>query len=133
MSAPALSPFDAAAVLLVAAAVLGYINRRFLPFSASVGLTFMGAIASLIVVGVDAALPGAHLSAALAAFLKTIDFSSTLLNGMLCFLLFAGALHIDWRHMRPRAGRSWPYRSLAPWRPRAWWLSASWNCHLSRD
>jgi len=110
MSAPALSPFDAAAALLVAAAALGYLNRRFLPFSASVGLTFMGAIASLVVVGIDAVLPGVHLSAALAGFLKTVNFSSTLLNGMLCYLLFAAALHIDWREM---AAAGWPILVLS--------------------
>jgi len=110
MSAPVLSPFDAAAVLLVAAAVLGYVNRRFLPFSASVGLTFMGALASLVVVGLDTALPGAHLSAALAGFLKGVNFSSTLLNGMLSYLLFAGALHIGWRDM---ASARWPILVLS--------------------
>ena len=110
MPAPVLSPFDAAAVLLVAAAVLGYVNRRFLPFSASVGLTFMGAIASLIVVGLDAALPGAHLSVTLASFLKGVNFSSTLLNGMLSYLLFAGALHIEWRHMK---SAGWPILVLS--------------------
>jgi CPA1 family monovalent cation:H+ antiporter len=110
MHAPSLSPFDAAAVLLVSAAVLGYLNRRFLPFSASVGLTFMGALASLIVIGLDAVLPGAQLSARLGAFMKGVDFSSTLLNGMLSYLLFAGALHIDWREMR--RGR-WPILVLS--------------------
>ena len=110
MAAAALSPFDATAVLVVAAAVLGYVNRRFLRLSPSVGLTFMGAIASLIVVGLDEVLPGAHLSAGLAAFLKRIDFSSTVLNGMLSYLLFAGALHIDGRELS--RGR-WPILVLS--------------------
>ena len=110
MAAPILSPFDAAAVLLVTAAVLGYLNRRFLPFSAAVGLTFMGALASLIVVALDAILPGTHLSATLGAFLRGVNFSSTLLNGMLSYLLFAGALHIDWRELS--RGR-WPILVLS--------------------
>ncbi len=99
MSAPLLSPFDAAAVLIVTAAVLGYINKRFLPFSASMGLTFMGAVASLLVVGLDAILPSVHLSASLGAFLKGVNLPSTLLDGMLSYLLFAGALHIDGREL----------------------------------
>ena len=110
MAAPVLSPFDATAVLVVTAAVLGYVNRRFLPFSPSVGLTFMGAVASLIVIGIDALLPGAYLSAGLGAFLKGVDFSSTLLNGMLSYLLFAGALHVDGRELS--RGR-WPILVLS--------------------
>lgn len=105
-----LSPFDAAAALIVASAILGYINKRFLPFSASVGLTFMGAIASLLVIAVDAIMPGVHLSADLSGFLKSVNFSSTLLNGMLCYLLFAGALHIDGRELSK--GR-WPVLVLS--------------------
>jgi CPA1 family monovalent cation:H+ antiporter len=110
MAAPLLSPFDAAAVLIVVAAGLGYLNQRFLRLQASVGLTFMGAVASLIVIGLDAVLPGAHLSATLATFLKGVNFSSVLLNGMLSYLLFAGALHIDWLDMK-RAG--WPILVLS--------------------
>src|SRR4029079_11325776 len=34
-----------------------------------------------------------------------IDFQTTLMDGMLSFLLFAGALHVDWAEMR--RGR-WP-------------------------
>ena len=99
MSDPILSPFDAAAVLIVAATALGYINKRFLPFSASTGLTFMGAVASLLVIGLDAVLPSVHLSTSLGHFLKGVNFSSTLLDGMLSYLLFAGALHIDGREL----------------------------------
>ncbi len=105
-----LSPFDASAVLVVASAVLGYVNFRFLRLPASVGMTFMGALASLAVIGIDHVLPGAHLPDTLMAFLNGVDFQSTLLNGMLCFLLFAGALHIDWHDMK--RGR-WPILLLS--------------------
>ena len=38
-----ITPFDAAAILIVLAAVLGYINhRRFIGLPPSVGLTIMG-------------------------------------------------------------------------------------------
>ena len=52
-----ITPFDAAAILIVLAATLGYLNRRFLHLPQTIGLTVMGAIASLIVVGIDRALP----------------------------------------------------------------------------
>ncbi len=49
----AVAPFDAAAILIVLAAVLGYLNHRYLRLPQSVGLTVMGAVASVVVVGVD--------------------------------------------------------------------------------
>lgn len=95
-----LSPFDAAAVLIVLAAVLGYINHRTFKLPASVGLTFMGAVASLLVVAADRLVPDLGLSPLVTGFLSRIDFHTTLMNGMLSFLLFAGALHINWTDMK---------------------------------
>ncbi|UAK23855.1 cation:proton antiporter [Sphingomonas nostoxanthinifaciens] len=94
-----ITPFDAAAILIVLAATLGFINVRFLHLPQSIGLTVMGAIASLLVVGIDRLLPGGNLSHDVARFLDGIDFHRTLMDGMLSFLLFAGALHVDWREM----------------------------------
>ncbi len=105
-----LTPFDGAAILIVLAAVLGYFNHRFLKLPQSVGLTMMGALASLIVVGLDRVLPGSTLGTNIAGFIAGIDFHETLMNGMLSFLLFAGALHVDWREMQ--RGR-WPILVLS--------------------
>src|SRR5205085_12195852 len=77
---------------------------------ASVGLTIMGAIASLLVVGIDHMMPSSNLSDRVVAFLAGIDFHTTLMDGMLSFLLFAGALHVDWSEMR--RGR-WPILVLS--------------------
>ncbi len=90
-----MSPFDAAAALVVMAALLGYLNHRFIGLQQTIGLTVMGALASLAVVGADALVPGAGLGRAVREFLAGIDFHDALLNGMLSFLLFAGALHVD--------------------------------------
>ncbi|MBV1691350.1 sodium:proton antiporter [Novosphingobium sp. G106] len=95
-----LTPFDAAAILIVLAAVLGYANYRILKLPPSVGLTIMGALASLVVVALDRFLPGSTVGADITRFITGIDFHSTLMDGMLCFLLFAGALHVDWHEMR---------------------------------
>jgi CPA1 family monovalent cation:H+ antiporter len=106
----ALTPFDAAAILIVLAAVLGYINYRFVKLPPSVGLTMMGALASLIVVGLDRVLPGSTVGRTVVAFIAGIDFHTTLMDGMLSFLLFAGALHVDWAEMQ--RGR-WPILILS--------------------
>jgi len=106
----ALSPFEAAAILIVLAAALGYLNHRLLRLPTSVGLTLMGAVASLLVVGVDHLLPGNRLADRVDSFLTGIDFHTTLMDGMLSFLLFAGALHVSWSEMR--RGR-WPILVLS--------------------
>ncbi|WP_156678163.1 cation:proton antiporter [Sphingomonas profundi] len=106
----AITPFDAAAILIVLAATLGYLNHRFLKLPQSIGLTIMGAVASLIVVGLDRVMPASSVSHDIVRFIAGIDFHTTLMDGMLSFLLFAGALHVDWSEMR--RGR-WPILILS--------------------
>ena len=84
-----------AAILIVLAAVFGYANFRLLGLPHTIGLTVMGAAASLAVVGVDALVPGFGLGRTVRGFLAEIDFRATLMEGLLSFLLFAGALHVD--------------------------------------
>jgi CPA1 family monovalent cation:H+ antiporter len=50
---------------------------------------------SLIVVLLEQLFPGLQLRAPVERFLGQIDFDQTLMHGLLCFLLFAGALHVD--------------------------------------
>jgi CPA1 family monovalent cation:H+ antiporter len=95
-----ITPFDAAAILIVLSALLGYINQRFIGLPPSVGLTVMGAVASLGVIGLDLLLPDVTVNADIVRFLRAIDFHATLMDGMLSFLLFAGALHVDWTAMK---------------------------------
>ncbi|HWA00999.1 MAG TPA: sodium:proton antiporter [Caulobacterales bacterium] len=95
MHAYALSPFDAAAILITLAALLAWVNARFFKLPTSVGLALMGVIASVFVIVIDNLLPNGHLAETARSFLDNVDFQHALLNGMLCFLLFAGALHVD--------------------------------------
>jgi CPA1 family monovalent cation:H+ antiporter len=105
-----LTPFDAASVLIVLAATLAYVNHRFVCLPSTIGITIMGALASLIVVGIDRLLPGSQVGEQVVSFLAGIDFHTTLMDGMLSFLLFAGALHVDWADMK--RGR-WPILILS--------------------
>jgi CPA1 family monovalent cation:H+ antiporter len=100
MGMTSLSAFDAAAILITLAALLGYLNHRFLRLPSSVGLTIMGMLASLLVLAFDRSLPASHLADGVASFLSGVDFHETLINGMLSLLLLAGALHVDWSEMR---------------------------------
>lgn len=105
-----MTAFDAAAVLMVMVAVLGFLNHRFLKLPQSVAMTAMGAIASLVLISADAVLPNVNFSTYVTTLLSRVNFQTALLDGMLSFLLFAGALHVDWAEMR--RGR-WPVMVLS--------------------
>jgi CPA1 family monovalent cation:H+ antiporter len=87
--------FDVAAILIVAAAALGYFNHRVLRLPHTIGLTVTGAIASLGLVAVEALYPSLGLGGAVRGLLTKLEFQDVLMEGMLSFLLFAGALHVD--------------------------------------
>src|SRR5436190_8747250 len=94
--------FDIAAVLITVAAISGFVNHKVLKLPATSGTLVVALASSLLVVGLDALVPSFGLDEAVAAFVGTIDFNETLMHGMLAFLLFAGALHVDleglWRN-----------------------------------
>ncbi|MBL0218802.1 MAG: sodium:proton antiporter [Myxococcales bacterium] len=88
-----MTSFELAAILLSLAAGLGYLNARVLRLPSTIGLMAMALFGSLVIVGLDAA--GIIDSTRLEQIVAQADFGHTLLHGMLGFLLFAGALHID--------------------------------------
>ncbi|MBD3729113.1 MAG: cation:proton antiporter, partial [Sphingomonadales bacterium] len=90
-----LSDFDLAAMLVVAAALLGWANYHFIRLPHVIGLTVMGALAAGGLMVANAIFPGLLLDDHVKNFLTRLNFTQTLLEGMLCFLLFAGALHVD--------------------------------------
>ncbi len=87
--------FDIAALLVAVAAVSGYVNRRFLRLPATSGALVVALVSSLLIVAADAFLPAFRLRESVNTFLSGVDFDETLMRGMLAFLLFAGALHLD--------------------------------------
>ena len=99
-----LSLFDLIAVLLVLTAAFGWINHVVLKLPQTIGLLVMALLASFVLVGAELAFPQLGLYEDAVAVLKQVDFESTVLDGMLAFLLFAGALHVDFNAMRSRVG-----------------------------
>jgi len=87
--------FDMAAILTVVAAASGYINHRFLRLPATSGTLVVALVSSLTVVAADHVFPQLRFAETVGGFLDEIDFNETLMHGMLSFLLFAGALHVD--------------------------------------
>ncbi len=105
-----MTPIDVAAILVVLAAAFGYLNHRLIGLPHAIGLTIMGAVASIAVVAVDAVVPALGLGHAVRAFITSIDFRTALMDGMLAFLLFAGALHVN---LPLLLRRKWAILSLA--------------------
>ena len=97
------SLLELAAILLTLSALFGWLNNKFIPLPHTIGLLVMSVVVSLIMVGIDVAVPDKHLFDALTSALLQIDFTSVVMNGMLAFLLFAGALHLDLSKLRSRA------------------------------
>ena len=93
-------PFETASIIVAAAALAGYLNHLTLKLPQTIALTLTGVVAAIVVLVIDAIFPDAHLARVAAEFMANIDFRTALLNVMLSFLLFAGALHIDIKEMR---------------------------------
>ncbi len=76
-------------------ALLAYLNQRFVGLPPTIGVMAIALLISLGIVGLDAIGLLHDFRAATDAFLRSIDFSEVLLQGMLSLLLFAAALHVD--------------------------------------
>jgi len=85
--------FDILAIVISLTAGFAYLNHRFIGLPVTIGVMVIALLASLGLQIID--LVGFHLADHAARWLGTIDFNATLLHGMLSFLLFAGALHVN--------------------------------------
>lgn len=88
-----MSIFELSAILLAITAALSYVNIRFLKLPGTIGVMAIAMILSILTVILDNFFPAIFHGAI--EVVESIDFDKTLMQGMLSFLLFAGALHID--------------------------------------
>jgi len=98
-----LSLFDLAAVLLTLSAAFAWFNHQVLRLPSTIGVLVMGLAASLVLIGFEFLIAHTELYTALTDAIKQIDFTAAVMNGMLAFLLFAGALHVDFSRLKSRA------------------------------
>lgn len=87
-----MSLFSILAFLFALCAALSYINHRLLRLPTTIGVMMLALLGSLVVNVLDVA--GFQLAHWAPVVLKHLDFPELLLDIMLAFLLFAGALHI---------------------------------------
>ncbi len=85
--------FDIIAILITLAAVFSYLNHKLIRLPTTIGLMVMSLVLSLVVVLVGKQHPTIDQVAHDLVF--SIDFNQALMQGMLGFLLFAGALHVN--------------------------------------
>jgi monovalent cation:H+ antiporter, CPA1 family len=105
-----LTIFEIAALLLSLSALLGWFNLRFLKLPHTIGLLIMAMLSSLVLLGLEKLFPGLGITATLTVTVSRIDFYSAIMNGILAFLLFAGALHVDFDLLK---GQKWAITVLA--------------------
>ncbi len=80
-------------ITIVLAAVFAYINHRLIKWPPTIGIMILSLSCSVILAALGKLFPLLSNKAVLLA--NSIDFRDVLMNFMLSFLLFAGAIHID--------------------------------------
>ncbi len=94
--------FHLIALLVVFAATFSYLNTRFLRVPATIGLFVSGTLFSVVILILGKFYP--EILAYDRQLLEQIDFSEFLLEGILSFLLFAGAINLDPDELRAQRG-----------------------------
>ncbi len=95
-------------ILLVLASVFSMFNMRVLKLPGTIGLMTMALLLSLVVLGIGTLFPSVHDLAIHVT--EGFDFGEVLLNVMLPFLLFAGAITVD---VNKLFEEKWPILLLA--------------------
>jgi CPA1 family monovalent cation:H+ antiporter len=99
---------DIITILITLAALFSYLNYRFFRLPNTIGLMLCGLIMSLCLIALGPI--DTSVKTAAAGIIQGIDFNDLLLHGMLSFLLFAGALHIN---INDLLEQKWVISSLA--------------------
>ena len=80
-------------ILVCLSAGFSYVNHRYIKLPVTIGLMAIALAMSLVLLALGKL--GYGIEAEAESFIRSIDFDETLLHGMLSFLLFAGALHVN--------------------------------------
>lgn len=85
--------FQHLAILTTITAVLSYVNHRFIKMPTAIGLMVLTMAGAVLLIALKAA--GIDIESRVHPFVASIDFEAVLMDSMLGFLLFAGALHVN--------------------------------------
>lgn len=98
-----MSPLQIASVILVLAAASGSFNYFFFRLPPSIGILVTALLGSIAILGIDLYLPQLQLVGQVRDLVESMQFSGSLLDGMLGLLLFAGALHVSIADLKKEA------------------------------
>lgn len=94
--------FAVASILIVLSALFSYINVKFLKLPITIGLMLITIVFTIVVVAIGQFDDTILVSEK--ELISQIDFETVLLDVMLSFLLFAGALHTNFNQLKIQRG-----------------------------
>jgi CPA1 family monovalent cation:H+ antiporter len=80
-------------ILILISAISSYINYRWIKLPNTIGLMLLGVLFAILIILSKGVLPDFYNF--FCGLVIDADFKSLLMDGMLSFLLFAGAIHVD--------------------------------------
>jgi len=90
--------FEIASILVMLSAVFGYLNEKYLKLPTTIGLMLIAIVFTLITI------VSSYINPVLfdhqRELISQIDFSTVLLDMMLSFMLFAGAMHTNFEQLK---------------------------------
>ena len=95
-------------ITIVLAAVFAYINHRLIKWPPTIGIMVLSLLSSIVLVALGQSF--GLVSDTAVQIVASIDFRDVLMNFMLSFLLFAGAIHLDVRKLQKER---WPVLILS--------------------
>lgn len=95
-----MSVFEISALLLSVAAICGFLNEKYFRLPTTIGLMVISSTISIFLLILNSF--GLGIAEAAEKVISQIDFEKALMEGMLCFLLFAGALHLNLESLMKR-------------------------------
>jgi CPA1 family monovalent cation:H+ antiporter len=88
------------ALLLTCGAGFSILNHHLLRVPVTIGVLVFSLLVSLALMALDPLIPAYDLLAFPRSVLGAVNLPESLLNGVLCLLLFAGAMQVDVGHLR---------------------------------
>lgn len=90
--------FEIATILITVTVLFSYLNSKLLKLPDAAGMVVLSALTGFGALALGTLAP--NLSTVAGAVVKSVNFSDAVLHGMLSFILFASALHIDFKALK---------------------------------
>lgn len=93
-----MNTFTSITILVTISGLISYLNHRFVKLPGTIGIMVIAIAFSVLIMLTGKTFPAAY--ALVSDLTSNIDFTKTLLDVMLAFLLFASALHFDYQKLK---------------------------------